>query len=229
MWYPFVKQKLKKAFSYHLPLLIGFHFLPVHIAMASKDISTKNDFLLAEANQKINITHDNSTTKRFNEWEKLVYHSQGKTDTEKLQLVNDFFNRMEWAEDEKIWHKQDYWATPIESLIKNAGDCEDFSIAKYYTLLAMDFPDEQLRLTYVVLDNHQGHMVLFYFPKNAQEPLVLDNLNKQILARSSRPDIKSMFSFNDSGLWLKGNNTNIPDEDNIIYQWEEMVERIKKQ
>lgn len=158
-----------------------------------------------------------------------MFQSQGMTDTEKLVLVNDFFNKMKWVEDDKVWNRQDYWATPIESLIKNAGDCEDFSIAKYYTLLAMDVSVEKLRLTYVVLNNHQGHMVLFYFPKRTMEPLVLDNLNKKILVRSNRPDIKYMFSFNDTGLWLKGNNTSTPDEDNIIRQWSEMVERIKKE
>lgn len=219
-----MKKKLKKVFSYHLPLVVGFHLFPFHAVIASK-----NDFLLAEANQKINFSHDTSTTKRFNEWEKLMFQSQGMTDTEKLVLVNDFFNKMKWVEDDKVWNRQDYWATPIESLIKNAGDCEDFSIAKYYTLLAMDVSVEKLRLTYVVLNNHQGHMVLFYFPKRTMEPLVLDNLNKKILVRSNRPDIKYMFSFNDTGLWLKGNNTSTPDEDNIIRQWSEMVERIKKE
>ena len=217
-------RQLKKVFSFHLPLVLSFHVFPVHTVIASK-----NDFLLAEANQKINFSFDISTTQRFNEWEKLMFHSQGMSDTEKLVLVNNFFNKMQWLEDDKVWNKKDYWATPIESLIKNAGDCEDFSIAKYYTLLAMDIPVEQLRLTYVVLDNHQGHMVLFYFPGNGRPPLVLDNLNKKILSKSQRPDIKYMFSFNDTGLWLKGNNTSVPDNENIIRQWTEMVERIKKQ
>ena len=219
-----MKKKLKKAFSFHLPFVLGFHMFPVHTVIASK-----NDFLLAEANQIMNFTYDAPTTQRFNEWEKLMFHSQGMSDSEKLILVNDFFNKMQWLEDDKVWNKKDYWATPIESLIKNAGDCEDFSIAKYYTLLAMDIPVEQLRLTYVVLDNHQGHMVLFYFPKNGRSPLVLDNLNKKILSKSQRPDIKYMFSFNDTGLWLRGNNTAVPDNKNIIRQWAEMVERIKTQ
>ena len=215
---------IKRVFSFHFPLFLGFHLFPVHTVIASK-----NDFLLAEANQKMNFSYDTPTTRRFNEWEKLMFHSQGMSDTEKLVLVNNFFNKMQWREDDKVWNKKDYWATPIESLIKNAGDCEDFSIAKYYTLLAMDIPVEQLRLTYVVLDNHQGHMVLFYFPGNGRDPLVLDNLNNKILSKSQRPDIKYMFSFNDTGVWLKGNNTSVPDNKNIIHQWTEMVERIKKQ
>ncbi len=223
-WLSFVKKKLKKAFSFHLPLVFGLHLFPIHTVFASK-----TDFLLAEANQKINVKHDKTTTKRFNEWEKLMFQSQGMSDLEKLELVNNFFNKMKWAEDNKTWNKKDYWATPVESLIKNAGDCEDFSIAKYFTLLAMDIPEEKIRLTYVVLNNHQGHMVLFYFPERTMQPLVLDNLNKKILKKTSRPDIKYMFSFNDAGLWLKGNNTSVPDEDNIIRQWSEMVERIKKE
>lgn len=56
------------------------------------------------------------------------------------------------------------WATPIESLIRNSGDCEDFAIAKYFTLLAMDVPEDQLKITFVKLNNQLGHMVFILLP-----------------------------------------------------------------
>ncbi|UUZ55187.1 transglutaminase-like cysteine peptidase [Massilia sp. H-1] len=48
-----------------------------------------------------------------------------------------------------VWGKSDFWATPFEAMIKGKGDCEDFVIAKYFSLLALEVPDSQLRLIYV--------------------------------------------------------------------------------
>ncbi|NOQ79943.1 MAG: hypothetical protein GQ546_11140 [Gammaproteobacteria bacterium] len=216
-------------FLNHVLSPLVYLFILIVFFFSNHSFASKNDFLLSQANQIINVKHDKKATERFNEWEKLIFHNLGKETDEKLKLVNDFFNRMKWAEDKEIWNKKDYWATPIESLIKNSGDCEDFSIAKYFTLLAMDIPEEQLRVTYVILDNHQGHMVLFYYPDKTSEPLVLDNMRKEISKKSNRPDIKYMFSFNDEGLWLKGNNNSVPDEKNIIKLWSQMIDRIKQE
>ena len=47
---------------------------------------------------------------------------------EKLELVNDFMNRTPFVSDLEHWGKEDYWATPVEFLSTNGGDCEDFSI-----------------------------------------------------------------------------------------------------
>ncbi len=222
---------LMKQLSKRLLSVLLHFFILLTIFFGHKSFASKNDFLLALANQQINVKHDKRAEKRLNDWEKLIFHSLGKNTDEKLVLVNDFFNQMKWAEDKDIWDTKDYWATPIESLIKNSGDCEDFSIAKYFTLLAMDIPEEQLRITYVILDNQQGHMVLFYYPEqspgNISEALVLDNMRNDIVKKSARMDIKYMFSFNDEGLWLKGNNKAQPDEKNIIKKWSQMVDRIR--
>lgn len=217
---------MKKYFNQFVSMLIHFCLVIVFF-FGGKSFASKNDFLLAQASHNINSQHDEETSKRFTEWENILFHSLGKSTEEKLTLVNDFFNKMKWSDDKNIWNKVDYWATPIESLIKNSGDCEDFSIAKYFTLLAMDIPEEQLRVTYVILDNGQGHMVLFYYPDDRSEPLVLDNMRDDIVKKSYRTDIKYKFSFNDDGLWLKGNYSSQPDEKNIIKKWSQMVDRIK--
>ena len=192
---------MKSIFERTLNVIIHFIFL-ILLFFSKHTLASKTDFLLAQANQKINVQHDSRVNKRLNAWERLVFHNNDKTPFEKLTLVNDFFNKMEWVEDKDLWDERDYWATPIESLIKNAGDCEDFSIAKYYTLLAMDIPEDQLKITYVKYNMHQGHMVLFYYPSDTSEPLVLDNMVKHIRTKSQRTDLKYMFSFNDTGFWL---------------------------
>ena len=43
----------------------------------------------------------------------------------------------------------DYWETPVEALWKGAGDCEDYAIAKYFSLRHLGVSSDKLRITYV--------------------------------------------------------------------------------
>lgn len=140
---------------------------------------------------------------RLADWYSLMREKHNAPEMEKLESVNDFFNRLEFVDDPIHWGKADYWATPREMLISNGGDCEDFATAKYFTLLRLDIPDEKMRLTYVKsLKLNRSHMVLSYYPDPAADPLVLDNLIAAILVASQRPDLLPVYSFNGRGLWL---------------------------
>lgn len=129
------------------------------------------------------------------------------SENEKLNLVNTFFNQTKFISDLDHWGQEDYWATPFEMLATNGGDCEDFSIAKYYSLLQLGIPDDKLRITYVkALQLNQAHMVLAYYPQPDTEPLILDNLTTDIMVGSQRQDLRAIYSFNRDGLWLSGQN-----------------------
>lgn len=123
---------------------------------------------------------------------------------QKLELVNDFMNQTLFVSDAEHWGKEDYWATPVEFLSTNGGDCEDFSIAKYFTLRSLGVPEERLAITYVkeIVQYNQAHMVLAYFATPGAEPLILDNINKSIQPASRRTDLLPVYSFNGSSLWL---------------------------
>jgi predicted transglutaminase-like cysteine proteinase len=146
----------------------------------------------------------NTSEQRFTAWVDLQTKSQSLSDNAKLAKVNDFVNqRIHFADDQKAWGKSDYWATPMETLAKGDGDCEDFAIIKYYTLTAIGIPVDQLRLTYVRAriggassSMVQAHMVLTYYASPDAEPLVLDNLVSSIYPASRRPDLQPVFSFN---------------------------------
>ena len=199
------------------------------IISAHADHLDKFDFLMAEANHQINAHHDKATTQRFTAWQNLIHHSLNKTESEKIKDVNDFFNRMTWVSDKELWNKKDYWATPIESLIRNAGDCEDFSIAKYFTLMALDIPIERLRINYVKMSDQQNHMVLSYYPSLTSEPLILDNFNTTILKKHERKDLSFLFNFNSEGLWLNDNKMIVLNNDNALNQWTRMMKQIEKE
>lgn len=96
---------------------------------------------------------------RLENWQRLHKLAANAPVERQLELVNRFFNRVKFVSDIRHWGEEDYWATPVELLTTNAGDCEDFSIAKYLTLKSMGVPDDQLRVVYVkALELNQAHM-----------------------------------------------------------------------
>jgi len=140
---------------------------------------------------------------RLLDWQSLINDDQSSNDLERLQKVNDFFNRQEFISDLLLWKDKDYWATPVEFLAQNGGDCEDFSIAKYFTLKKLGVDENKLNLTYAkAVELNQAHMVVTYYGQPEAEPLVLDNLIDEIKPASLRPDLLPVFSFNGIGLWL---------------------------
>lgn len=136
------------------------------------------------------------------QWNKLLIELDGQETQEQLSHVNRFFNRQKFVDDIAHWNMKDYWATPIEFIATGGGDCEDFSIAKYFSMRALGVPSSKLRLMYVkALEYDMAHMVLAYYDKPNAIPLVLDNLNKKILPANKRPDLQPVYSFNGEGLW----------------------------
>jgi predicted transglutaminase-like cysteine proteinase len=137
------------------------------------------------------------------------------SEPDKIRRVNEFFNRrIQFGEDQAVWGENDYWATPLEFMGRGIGDCEDFSISKYFALRSLGVSNEKLRITYVKAriggpqsTVSQAHMVLSYYPDPAAEPLILDNLLNDIRPASTRPDLTPLFSFNSEGLWVGASGT----------------------
>jgi len=146
----------------------------------------------------------NQTTEtRVQAWKQLIDTGSNWSDAKKLISVNDFINEVRFIDDIDHWGKQDYWATPLQTVVTNGGDCEDISIAKFFTLTAMGMEENKLRLSYVKsLSTNKPHMVVSYFKTPRSMPLALDNLNPSILPASQRDDLVPVYSFNGTGLWI---------------------------
>lgn len=136
-------------------------------------------------------------------WFNILHSAQQLSDTDKLSKVNNFFNMLYFVDDQKLWGESNYWATPIEFIGANGGDCEEFAIAKYFTLLALGIDDQKMRITMVkALRLNQYHMVLSYYETPGSVPLVLDNLDGKIKPADQRQDLYPVYSFNGKQLWL---------------------------
>lgn len=168
-------------------------------------------------------------------WQRLIDESAGEVEGVKLKRANDFFNRrLRFADDAEIWGEPDYWATVLETLGRGAGDCEDFSIAKYVTLKAMGVPEDRMRLIYVRAQLGgpysrltQAHMVLGYYPAPETEPLVLDNLIAEIRPAASRSDLFPVFSFNAKGLWVGGGTAPAASPSTRLSRWRDVLARMR--
>lgn len=182
--------------------------------------------------QKVDQKYGMLAANRLRAWQNLVNDAYGKPERLQLSMVNNFFNGAKYMSDEKNWGKQDYWATPIEMLIKDAGDCEDYVIGKYFTLRALGIPDQKLYLTYVkAIRFKQAHMVLTYFKTPKSIPLVLDNINPQIRKATQRPDLLPIYSFNGSGLWLakqRGRGQAVEGGNKQLEQWQALLKKLDK-
>jgi len=150
--------------------------------------------------------YGNAAQGRVKSWFKVMRSAASLSEADKLRAVNSFFNALPNLDDDAHWGAQDYWATPLELIGSNGGDCEDFALAKYFTLRELGVPDERLRITYVKAylrssRQVQSHMVLSYYTTADAEPLLLDNLTDAIKPASQRGDLLPTFSFNAAGLW----------------------------
>lgn len=170
--------------------------------------------------------------RRFVAWAKLIQSNQGKPEAKKLRLVNDFFNLFEYRSDAKNVQRQDEWSTPVEFISKGGGDCEDFAIAKYFTLEALAVSTDKLRITYVkAIKFRVAHMVLTYYKTPDAMPLVLDNLIGQIKPANQRTDLLPVYSFNAKGLWLakqRGQGRRVSGPDRISL-WKDLNRRMLKE
>jgi len=185
--------------------------------------------------KSITQRYGESSAQKFRDWQKLVADTAKLEDPEQqIKKVNEFWNRrVQFTEDKEAWAQDDYWATPMESLGHGKGDCEDYAIAKYFTLLSAGMDVSQLRLIYVKAKMGgaitQAHMVLAFYSDPEAEPQILDNLLGEIRPASRRPDLTPVFSFNSQGIWggASASSSSSSTGTKRLSRWEELLARAR--
>jgi predicted transglutaminase-like cysteine proteinase len=133
-------------------------------------------------------------------WRDMVLTLINSDKMTQLRLVNSFFNRWQYREDRDVYGVSDKWASPSQ-FMANSGDCEDYAIAKYFTLSVLGFQDRDLRIM-AVMDNTRGigHSVLAVKAEGAVH--VLDNLSNAVLKDTEYAQAYTpRFAVNASGVW----------------------------
>jgi len=144
---------------------------------------------------------DNSSME-IKAWEKdIALFKELSTTRQKIEAVNNYINaRVEYRPDIEVWGKTDYWASVDETLTKGYGDCDDYAIAKYFTLKEVGFSEDDMRI--VVLKDHsinQIHAVLSVNVNGAE--YILDNQSPYLRTDHQLTYYEPIYSINETRWW----------------------------
>ncbi len=200
-------------------------FLSISL-LYSKSVTLNNKDL-----QKIrSSTNEKAITIRLVKYLELKNKVKDFKLMKKLSHVNAFYNKILPINDTIKYNVDDHWATPKEFLINGHGDCEDYAIAKYFTLIETGIPKEKLFLSEVkVRGETNNHMVLLYIENKKAMPLVLDNLSFKVVPFNIRKKLKPKFIFNENDAFIL-KNKRIYKRVNIYWgkvdKWQILKERV---
>ena len=188
----------------------------------------------SQLQRKMASSYGQPGLQRLQAWMQLLQSQQGQNPPQQLVAINDFWNLIVVAGvDQNIWHEADYWATPLETLGKGSGDCEDFVIGKYFSLIRLGVPARQMRLIYVRArvggvgsTQSIAHMVLGFYATPQADPLVLDNLVAGIQKASQRTDLTPVFSFDAEAVYVNGARSTSSER---INRWQNLLVRMRQE
>lgn len=180
---------------------ISFLFIILFFALP---IGASSDFFIVQPLlDKIDKEYGIFAKRRVLALVDMMNHAKDQDERTKLTFVNDFFNQTPYALDSETYGVPDYWATRLEFIGNDRADCEDYVIAKYFTLKDLGVSPKKLYMAYVKLITFKAsHLVLLYYETPKSIPLVLDNYNRKILPASQRNDLQPVYSFSGDELFL---------------------------
>ena len=137
---------------------------------------------------------------QLDRWQGFLDQVQGAEPFARLAAINRYINSFSYRDDTKNWGELDYWAAPGEFFARG-GDCEDYAIAKYYSLKLLGFPTDQMRIV-VLNDDYRriAHAVLEVSLGDRQ--VVLDNRSDSILSWRDVSHYRPIYSVNEATYWL---------------------------
>jgi predicted transglutaminase-like cysteine proteinase len=139
------------------------------------------------------------TTAGLKSWREVESDARGKPKLEQLKTVNAFFNRWPYKFDRELYGVSEFWATPQE-FMKRSGDCEDYSIAKFFALRDLGYSNDQLRIV-ILMDRIRriGHAVLAVYAIG--DILILDSLTDLIFSHKKYKHYVPQYSMNETTRW----------------------------
>ncbi len=170
------------------------------VALRAKLDTLKQWTSVRQKHAKKNIFSNGGKLNAGTSWENFKKQVMPLSDLEKIKIVHRFWNQWPYREDSSGYKQSDYWASPHEFSI-NSGDCEDYSIAKYYTLRALGIPASNMRIVIVTETiRNLAHAVLVVYIDG--KAYVLDNLSRNVLEHTRFRNYLPHYSFNEEQRWI---------------------------
>ena len=133
-------------------------------------------------------------------WYRLLDELRGQPESLQLAVVNAYMNRHRYIVDQINWGVDDYWETPRE-FFSRFGDCEDYAIAKYLTLLALGYDEARLRVVIVQdLNLRVPHAVLAVLGEDGTR--ILDNQIRPVVNEATIRHYRPIYSINGQAWWM---------------------------
>lgn len=170
--------------------------LPVH-PIAFVDTRPFNKWAdMLERRTRLSAAPDSGATKI---WASLVTLLSEFPAELRFDAVHEIINSLPYRNDQSVWQREDYWASPEEFLGKQAGDCEDFAIAKYFALRELGVSPDRMVLT-VYHDAMIGYHVVLIVATDRGNVVMDNRWNKTVPLETftmSRP----LYAINETGIW----------------------------
>jgi len=135
------------------------------------------------------------------ELQELTEQLKSQDDWEKIISINTFVNQIRYREDIQTYGINDYWAIPQEFFDNEMGDCEDYSLSKYYALKAAGIKIDNLQIA-VVKDVNIGIHHAILVVKHDGKNYVLDNRLDQVVAEEQLRHYKMIYTINEKNWWF---------------------------
>lgn len=91
------------------------------------------------------LMQDDDNRAAYNTWMSQFDHLKNKSIAEKAQAVDAAIDKaITYKNDDVVYQRGDYWATPMQTIANKSGDCDDFTILKYYTLRHLGVPADRM-------------------------------------------------------------------------------------
>jgi len=134
------------------------------------------------------------------EWQDVMRSLKSRDANVQLETINRHLNSSPYITDMVNWQQKDYWAT-LKQFFRKNGDCEDYAIAKYYSLKELGFSADQMRIVIVRDKNlNVAHAVLAVYEKD--KIWILDNQISHIISEDKIVHYEPLYSINENAWWL---------------------------
>lgn len=140
----------------------------------------------------------------FKAWMTQFDGVRAGSDDDKLKAVNARVEKnIMYEGDDATYQSDDFWATPVETILNRQGDCEDLAIVRFYTLLALGVAPEKVFVA--IVDSSGGN-------PGGHAPLIFDGAVSESYAKAKTPTPKGdeqppragytlYYAMNMQGIW----------------------------
>jgi predicted transglutaminase-like cysteine proteinase len=96
------------------------------------------------------LSRNEDNAANFKQWLRQLDGLKGKSIAEKAKGVDALIDQqVQYVSDVQTYRKTDYWASPMETIARKQGDCDDFAVLKYYALRHLGVDPERMYIVAV--------------------------------------------------------------------------------